>query len=142
MGKGMSASKRARRTGRWATTMTKWLISKMAARPKWQLVSFLGPDGGESRGVVDLLAIRKDHRAAGRTVRRGDRFELVLIQIKGGDAAWPSATDVRRLRDVAKHHRATAIVLAAWHPGSRPFLYRLAAGRAAWRAVAPEVLFG
>jgi hypothetical protein len=29
--------------------------------PHWHLLSFLGPYGRESRGVVDLMAVRKDH---------------------------------------------------------------------------------
>jgi hypothetical protein len=55
-------TKKAARTARWATTMTKWLIARTKSRTDWQLVEFPGQRGGESRGIVDLLAIRKDHR--------------------------------------------------------------------------------
>jgi hypothetical protein len=47
------------RTQRWAITMTKVCIRRAIAHtpfPRW--VSFVGPDGGESRGVVDLIAVR------------------------------------------------------------------------------------
>jgi len=132
---------KAQRTARWATIMTKWLITKMAARPKWQLVSFLGPAGSESRGIVDLMAIRKDHSTHGAVLNRGDLFELILIQVKGGNAAWPSSNDVRRLRQVAKHHRADGIVLAAWTQGRQPALYRLPSKGNNWAAVTPEELF-
>ena len=36
-------------------------IRRVASRTRWQLVTFCGKSGGESVGVVDLLAIRKDH---------------------------------------------------------------------------------
>jgi hypothetical protein len=65
--------------------MTKWLIAYRHARgPRWNIVDFGGATGAESRGVVDLMAIRKDHgRPVGRT-KRGDLFEVILIQVKGG----------------------------------------------------------
>jgi len=55
------AVQKATRTARCATTMTKWLVTKMSVGTKWQLVDFTGPRGSESRGIVDILAIRKDH---------------------------------------------------------------------------------
>lgn len=49
--------------------------------PQWQLVSFPGPNGAESRGIVDVLAIRKNHRATSKVFARGDLFEMVIIQV-------------------------------------------------------------
>ena len=98
---------KAAQTAKWATTMTKWLVSRTKSRTNWQLVEFTGPGGRESRGIVDLLAIRKDHRASGDDLKRGDLFEIILLQIKGGSARWPSRNDILRLRQVARHHRAT-----------------------------------
>src|ERR1035441_4239101 len=60
-------------TEKWAVTMTKVRIRQAVARapfPRWHFVSFAGPDGGESRGVVDLIAIRKDH-AERKGLKRG-----------------------------------------------------------------------
>jgi hypothetical protein len=51
-------------TERWAVTMTKVRIRQAVTKtpfPHCHLLTFAGPDGGESRGVVDLIAIRKDH---------------------------------------------------------------------------------
>ena len=101
---------KAAQTAKWATTMTKWLVSRTKSRTNWQLVEFSGPGGFESRGIVDLLAIRKDHRTSGVDLKRGDLFEIILLQIKGGSARWPSRNDILRLRQVARHHRATEVV--------------------------------
>ena len=62
---------KAAQTAKWATTMTKWLVSRTKSRTNWQLVEFSGPGGFESRGIVDLLAIRKDHRTSGDDLKRG-----------------------------------------------------------------------
>jgi hypothetical protein len=57
----LTAPQKAARTGRWAVTMAKVRIRKVLARTRLQSVSFLGPAGAESVGIVDLIAIRKDH---------------------------------------------------------------------------------
>ena len=60
------------RTAKWATIMTKWHIAfvtngkrlgsaKVKPIRRWQLVGFPVPVGRESAGIVDLLAIRKNH---------------------------------------------------------------------------------
>jgi hypothetical protein len=136
-------------TAKWATTMTKWLVARTKNRTAWQLVEFTGPSGRESRGVVDLLAIRKDHRTTDAVVKRGDLFEIVLLQIKGGSARWPSRNDILRLRRVARHHRATEVVLADWQRGSQPTLYRLSRRlgcdfdpKCVWHEVLADAVFG
>jgi hypothetical protein len=47
----------------------------------------------ESVGVVDLLAIRKDHSKPVGAARRGDALQIILIQVKGGAAARPTPED-------------------------------------------------
>ena len=116
---------KAARTGRWATTMTKWHITKATVGTKWQLVEFVGPDGKESRGIVDVVAIRKDHSTPNDGLKRGDLFEIILIQVKGGTAPWPTLDDIDRLRAVARHHRAKSVVLAEWRKGKQPTFYTL-----------------
>jgi hypothetical protein len=111
------------RTAKWATTMTKWRIgfetggrklAKPGVKPsrRWQLVGFPGPAGRESAGIVDLIAIRKDHATTNGKFKREDLFEIILIQIKGGGARWPNADDIRRLRAVAKRYNAKDVILA------------------------------
>ena len=144
------------RTAKWATTMTKWRIgfetrgrrlAKPGVKParRWQLVGFPGPAGRESAGIVDLIAIRKDHSKSNGKFKRGDLFEIILIQIKGGGARWPNAADVRRLRAVAKRYRARAVVLAEWVKASHQKFYTLGKDasdpKRAWKEVDPGVIF-
>ena len=51
---------------------------------KWNLVEFGGKTGSESRGIVDLVAIRKDYKPHQRGLKQGDLFDIILIQVKGG----------------------------------------------------------
>ena len=129
--------------------MTKWLVTRTNSRTDWQMVEFSGPGGSESRGIVDLLTIRKDHHTPVAGLKRGDLFEIVLVQIKGGSARWPSRNDILRLRQVARHYHARAVVLADWQRGSQPTLYKLTKRlggtfdpRDVWRGVTPELVFG
>jgi hypothetical protein len=112
----------------------------------WQLVGFPGPNGAESRGIVDVLAIRKDHRASFREFRRGDLFEMVLLQVKGGGARAPSGSDVNRLRAVQRRLRARDVVLVSWRRGTGPKFYLLGRGLrdrdTAWRQEDPSKIFG
>jgi len=137
----LSPGKKALNTAKWARTMTKWIITysrKSGAR--WNLVEFGGKTRAESRGIVDLIAIRKDHLNNGVGLKRGDLFEIVLIQTKGGSAPRPTNDDIARLVKVAKHHRAKAIVLAEWKRGEKLDLYQLK--RNIWQYVNPKEIFG
>ena len=72
----LSLGRKAKRTGIWAKTMTKWEIShSLKGAKKWQIVSFEGPGKGESRGIVDLIAIRRDHKYSKKPLKIGDLFE-------------------------------------------------------------------
>ena len=121
----LSPGQKAKRTARWAVTMTKWVMTRVSRGTTWQVVAFYGPNGSESRGIVDLVAIRKDHRTPKIPLKRGDLFEIILIQVKGGTAAWPDEVDVERLRLVAKQYRARSVLLAEWKKGSQPRFHRL-----------------
>src|SRR6185503_1158149 len=98
--------------------MVKVRIRRVLARTRWQLVTFCGKAGGESVGVVDLLAVRKDHGQPIPGTKRGDALQLILIQVKGGSAAMPTSEDAKRLRAVARRHRAGQILLATWSKGA------------------------
>ena len=120
-----AAQRKAALTAKWAVTMTKVRIRKTIAKTRWQLVSFLGAKGGESVGIVDLIAIRKDHAPGHAGLKRGDLFQIVLIQVKGGGASFPSTDEVDRLRLVGAIYRAKAILLAQWKRGQQVTFYRL-----------------
>jgi len=109
--------------------MTKWLITYCTNGKAWQVVGFAGDAGGESAGIVDLLAIRRNYSRAVNDVRPGDLFDIILIQIKGGNAPWPGMSDVARLRKTASHHRAKAVLLCEWKKGRQPAVYTLRRNR-------------
>jgi hypothetical protein len=130
--------------------MTRWLISSLKSKPTWNLVKFTGPNGGESVGIVDILAVRKDHRRGVNGLKRGDVFEIILFQVKGGGAKWPCWKDIRRLEKVGRIYHAKAVILAEWKRGRQPVLYRLKKAarkqsdtKAAWAKMdRPLELFG
>jgi len=137
----MSPGKKAQHTAKWARIMTKWLITfSRRTGARWNLVDFSGKTKAEARGIVDLLAIRKDHRRAERGLKRGDLFDIVLIQTKGGSAPRPTPDDILRLSQVARHHRAKAVILAEWRRGEKLDMFRLETNQ--WHPVDPVEIFG
>jgi len=139
--KPLSPGRKAQRTARWARIMTKWLITYSNQRgARWQLVDFCGKAKSESRGIVDLVAIRKNHRSANAVMKRGDTFEIVLIQVKGGRAPRPVAGDIARLRRVAKYHNAKAVILAEWQPGEKLDIFLLDGTQ--WKPIKASAVFG
>jgi hypothetical protein len=152
----LTATEKAKITAKWATTMTRWNIgfvtngkrlgsAKVKPIRRWQLVGFPGPGGRESAGIVDLLAIRKNHTKSKPPFKRGDLFDIILIQIKGGGAKRPDKPEIKRLRDVAKYYNARDVVLAEWVKGSHLKFHWLINYRAdpkkAWGEVDPGVVF-
>ena len=137
----LSPGKKAQKTARWARIMTKWLITySRSCGAKWNIIEFGGRTGSESKGIVDLIAIRKDHKKIQKGLKRGDLLDIIIIQVKGGKAKWPSCSDIDRLLKVAEHHRARAIVLAEWKKGKSPILYHLV--NRIWQEIAPSDIFG
>ena len=131
-----SPEKKAEKTAKWAHIMTKWLITYSQNKgARWNVVAFGGKRGHESAGIVDLMAIRKSHRSGAanagnvKGLKRGDLFEIILIQVKGGSARKPSSADIARLVKVQHHHKAKAVVLAEWTKGQgRPIISVLRRG--------------
>jgi hypothetical protein len=150
------ATAKAIRTAKWATTMTRWAIGfetngrRLGSRTvkptrRWQLVGFPGPAGRESAGIVDLIAIRKNHGKPNGKLKRGDLFEIILIQIKGGGARRPTLDDLRRLRAVAKRYNARDVALSEWVKGRGPKFYWLDRNQhdpnTVWEEIDPGILF-
>lgn len=139
--KTLSPSKQAHHTGRWAETMMK-VFARHAEKRRWQLVSFRGPSGGESRGIVDVLAIRKDHqRQPDPPLKRGDLFEIIVVQLKGGRAPRPSMDDRERLRKVARTYGAQCVVLFEWKRRERA-TFSVLNKRLEWEETTATNLFG
>jgi hypothetical protein len=109
-------SEKARHTDRWTEIILRAVSTKVAKR--WRFISFRGKGKGEWRGVVDLLALRKNTMEPGRyPLKRGDLFEIILIQMKGGAARRPSLGERQRLGAVRRKYRAKAVVLFEWKRG-------------------------
>jgi hypothetical protein len=107
---------KAHATGRWSEIIFRALSSRFADR--WRFVSFRGANKSEWRGVVDLVAIRKNSKEPSNGIlKRGDLFDIVLIQIKGGSARGPTQDDCRRLREVKRLYRAKDVVQFQWRKG-------------------------
>jgi len=115
------AQQKAAKTACWSVTMTKVRIRRVLSRTRWQLITFCGKSGGESVGVVDLLAVRKDHGKPVGRIKRGDALQLILIQVKGGTAAGPTSGDATRLRAVPNY----ITQVATWKKGKQARLFCL-----------------
>ncbi len=121
-----ATAQKALSTARWARIMAKWLITHSTkGGVKWRLVDFNGARGQESYGIVDLIAIRKKHSKPTDGFKRGDIFEIVLIQVKGGTAPFPTADDTQRLLAARPHHNDDKVVLVEWRRGTRLNCYEL-----------------
>jgi len=84
----LTTVEKAKLTAIWATRMTRRQIalvtngkrygsSKVKPIRRWQLVGFPGPGGRESAGIVDLLAIRKNHTKPKSPFKRVELFEII-----------------------------------------------------------------
>jgi len=136
----MTPGHKAQHTAKWARTMTKWLITFNRRKGvKWNLVEFGGKTKSEARGIVDILAIRKNHRTDVNGLKRGDLFDIVLIQTKGGGARPPTDDDIARLIRVARHYKARDVVLAEWKKGTKPVFSRLL--RKSWKETPAGEIF-
>lgn len=91
-----TAAAKAHAVGRWAETMSRALSSRHPKR--WKFISFRDEGGGESRGVVDILAIRKNTCIPDDAALKAyDLFDIVLVQCKGESSGYA------RLQCTAEH---------------------------------------
>lgn len=133
-------SERAAETDRWTEILFRALSSRVAKR--WRFVSFRGAGGGEWRGIVDVLGIRKDtSKSNHHLLKEGDLFEIVLVQMKGGSSRPPSEPEIRRLRSVAKRYRAKDVVLFSWRRGE-PCTFQRLGPRDQWVDSSAQEIFG
>lgn len=132
---------KARHTGKMANTLAKALAKRYAYR--WQFVDFRGPNGEESAGIVDIIAIRKSGKAPTVVgLKKLDLFDIILIQVKGGSARRPTADDVARLKVVGKKYDAQSIVLFEWNEGKKIADFHSLADNNEWVLTTAASLFG
>jgi hypothetical protein len=137
----VSAAVAAHTTGRWAETMFRALSTRVAKR--WQFLSFRGAKKGEWKGVVDLVAIRKNTaKPDSKTLKRGDLFDIVLVQVKGGSARAPTMEDRHRLQEVAEYYHATKVVQFCWQKGKKAEFSVLQADDLSWKVCNGAEIFG
>ena len=136
----VAAQQKAAATDKWTEIIMRAITKKVAKR--WKFVSFRGSRGGEWRGIVDVLAIRKDTSKPRREgLNRGDLFDIMLIQMKGGYAQFPTPDEIKRLKTVAKYYRAKNVVLFEWKKGKRTQFYVLNR-KNEWKEIKTSDLFG
>jgi len=136
----LSAPEKAAKTDRWTEILFRALSNRVAKR--WRFVSFRGAGGGEWRGIVDVLGIRKDTtKSDHHLLKSGDLFDIVLVQMKGGSSKTPSGVEFRRLRSVAKRYRAKAVILFTWKQGVECHFQKLGRGTE-WVPSSAAELFG
>src|SRR5262245_42725795 len=125
--------------GKTAETIFRAISSQVAKG--WKFVSFRGPAGGESVGVVDVVAIRRNmSKPRIQGLKRGDLFIIMIIQIKGGSARKPPEEDIQRLRLVAKAYGASNIVLYEHRIRSKSKFHVLR--KAGWEQASRLEIFG
>ena len=136
-------------SGKLATEATKLRILQIDNKneaPRTQFVEFTGPKGGESNGIVDLLAIKKNHDQE-KTKNIGcnvnDLLDIIHIQVKGGDSSSPTPDDKRRMKIVSKYYQCRETLLSEWNPArySEVKFSRLNPQNE-WERVDGETIFG
>jgi hypothetical protein len=131
----------AQSTGKMANTLAKALAKRYSHR--WKFVDFRGPNGQESAGIVDIIAIRKSSSVPSYPVlKKLDLFDIMLIQVKGGTARNPTAEEEQRLRVVADKYDADAIVLFRWNKEKKIAEFCSLTNANEWEAKTPSKLFG
>jgi hypothetical protein len=96
------AAKKALASARNAKTFAKYALGKAG----WRVVSFDTRSGHEYKGIVDLVAIKRNNRAP-------DELTVMLVQVKGGTARVTEAEKVRL-------QAATKRVRVRWNVAHKP----------------------
>ena len=96
------AAARAHNSGQNAKTFTKYMLSKLG----YKHLSLDSKKGYEYKGVVDLLAVKRD-------TKNPDRLKILLLQTKGGSARV-TPEELRRLKI------ATRTVKIGWNAVEKP----------------------
>jgi len=73
---------------------------------------------------------------------------MILIQVKGGNAPWPSLKDIKRMQILARYYNADNVILSNWKNDQLNF-YRLKdtsntrkyASRDVWISVSANEVF-
>lgn len=119
--RGQKAAVLAIKTAKTAMTLAKAHLARESKKHggRWQWVEFPGPNGRESAGIVDILAIRKRWKTSDlpedEVLKHLDIFDIMLIQVKGGGAGMPTPIDIARMERVAAIYQIDRILLYQWN---------------------------
>jgi hypothetical protein len=85
---------------------SKEALTAYCTKKGWKLAFFEGKTGSPRTGIIDAIAYRLGRRdASGKS--NPDNLDLVLVQLKGGDAGI-TAKEIKRLKD------ATVNAIVKW----------------------------
>ena len=89
-----------------------------------------------------MVAVRKNtSQPSNLKLKRGDLFEIILVQVKGGTARSPTKEDCVRLREVARQYAARDVVLFEWKKGVSWRFLVLNRRTLRWEETLGEVVF-
>ena len=112
---------------------------------KYQFVEFSGPNGGDSNGIVDLLAIKKNRNKKENKkhgLSNADLLDIIQIQVKGRGSLPPKNDDKKRMKKIAKYYKFKETLLSRWDPskGFFPVFSRLT-DQNTWQIVDAKTIF-
>ena len=88
------------------------------------------------------MGIRKDTSQTNKfTLKRGDLFGIIIIQMKGGSAKLHTAEEIGRLKTVAKYFQTNKVTLFEWRKRKKTQFYILN-NKMEWKEKTALELFG
>ena len=143
------APEKAYMTGALAVQATKLRILEIDNKndaPLSQFVEFEGREGGESNGIVDLLAVKRnrDHKKTkNMDCNVNDLLDIIHIQVKGGSAKDPTESDRKRMLIVSKYYNCRETLLSIWNRNSFDHvIFKRLKNNLEWEKVDAKTIFG
>ena len=140
---------KAHMTGRLAVKATKLRILEIDNKndaPLSQFVEFEGREGGESNGIVDLLAVKRNRdrkKIKNMDCNVNDLLDIIHIQVKGGSAGEPTKADKKRMLIVSKYYNCRETLLSRWNPAKfNQVIFKRLKNNLEWEKVDAKTIFG
>ena len=144
-----AAPEKAYMTGRLAVQATKLRILEIDNKndaPLSQFVEFEGREGGESNGIVDLLAVKRNRdrkKIKNMDCNVNDLLDIIHIQVKGGSSEPPTKTDKKRMLIVSKYYNCRETLLSRWNPAKfNQVIFKRLKNNLEWETVNAKTIFG
>ena len=144
-----AAPEKAYMTGRLAVQATKLRILEIDNKndaPLSQFVEFEGREGGESNGIVDLLAVKRNRdrkKIKNMDCNVNDLLDIIHIQVKGGSAGDPTKAAKKRMLIVSKYYNCRETLLSRWNPAKfSQVIFKRLKNNLEWEKVNAKTIFG